>query len=147
MFRAGGAREIAVGTGEGRGPHVDPLEAPATWRPNAYWVGPEAMGVGFDAPAPVYALDAAALADAFDAMARAQPRISCVAGSPQELWVTYVERSRMGFTDHISVRFLDLGKDRSTLAVFSRAGAGLWDFGVNRRRVEKWLAALERFEQ
>lgn len=137
----------AVEARDGRGPHVDPLTAPATRRPNAWRVGPEAMGAAFDAVAPVYALDAAALADAFDAMAVAQPRVARVAGASQTLWITYAARSRMGFVDHVSVRFLDLGPGTATLAILSRASAGLWDFGVNRRRVEKWLAALEPFER
>ncbi len=31
---------------------------------------------------------------------------------------------------------------RATLAIYSHARSGYYDFGVNRRRVRRWLAAL-----
>jgi uncharacterized protein (DUF1499 family) len=37
-----------------------------------------------------------------------------------------------------------LDAERATLAVYSRSRYGRRDFGVNAKRVEAWLAALER---
>lgn len=120
--------------------HVDPEAAVATGRPNAYSVGSEGVA---DAIAPVYAVPARELASAFDAVALSQPRTERIAGGPEELWATYVQRSRvMRFPDYVSVRFIDLGEARSTLSLFSRARYGRSDFGVNRARAEAWLAAL-----
>jgi hypothetical protein len=51
------------------------------------------------------------------------------------------QRSRLfRFPDFISVRFLPLGDDRSTLIVYSRTKYGRRDFSVN-RRLDFWLAA------
>ncbi len=38
---------------------------------------------------------------------------------------------------------MPLDDGRSTAALFSRAGVGYWDLGVNRRRLHDWLAALQ----
>ncbi|MSO64394.1 MAG: DUF1499 domain-containing protein [Alphaproteobacteria bacterium] len=58
--------------------------------------------------------------------------------------VDYVRRSLILETpDVVTVRFLPLDRERSTLAIYSRSLYGLTDFGVNRRRTEAWLAALD----
>ena len=90
----------------------------------------------------------------FDAMAQAQPRIRVVAGDPDGLMITYVQRSRyIGFPDYLTVRAVavegevgedGVGKTMSGLIIYSRARYGRSDFGVNRARVETWLAALDR---
>jgi len=126
--------------------HVDPLTAPGTGWPNAWRVGPE--GAPVDAVAPVYPVTAAELAAAVDAHALAQPDTIRLAGDPATLWTTYVQRSkRMKFPDYISVRAIDLGDGRSTVAIYSRARFGRGDLGVNRARVENWLAALAPLAQ
>jgi uncharacterized protein (DUF1499 family) len=131
--------------------HVDPLTAPGTGEPNAWRVVPEdAEAPSADAVAPIYPVPAALLARAFDAVAMAQPRTVRLAGSPESLHATYVQRSRLWrFPDYVSVRFYDLSDGGSTFAAFSRARYGKGDMGVNRARLERWLAALDaslRFE-
>jgi uncharacterized protein (DUF1499 family) len=37
---------------------------------------------------------------------------------------------------------LPAGAGRSTLAIYSRSLVGRKDFGVNRARIQRWLAAL-----
>ncbi len=127
--------------------HVDPLEAPSTGRPNEYRIAPEGLAtVPVDAPSPVFAASADDLAAAFDAYALAQPRTQRIAGGPEIRWATYVQRSRVfGFPDYVSARFIDLDDETAAPAVFSRARFGSSDLGVNRARVENWLAALEGF--
>lgn len=128
--------------------HVDPLEAPRTGRPNAWRVAPPGALVQIDAAAPVYALGASDLAQAFDARVQEEPRTTRLAGRPSGLWATYIVRSRhLRFPDYVSVRFLDLADGASTLAIYSRARYGRSDLGVNRARVENWLAALRAFER
>ena len=57
----------------------------------------------------------------------------------------YVQRSRiLRFPDVISVRAIDLGGGRASLAIYSRSLIGSDDWGVNAARVSRWLAALER---
>jgi uncharacterized protein (DUF1499 family) len=124
--------------------HVDPATAPGTGHPNANRVLPEAAAGPADSRAPVYAVPAAELAAAFDRMAQDQPRTARLAGGPDSLHATYVQRSRVwGFPDYVSVRFYELPGGRSTLALWSRARYGRGDLGVNAARARAWLAALE----
>jgi uncharacterized protein (DUF1499 family) len=78
-----------------------------------------------------------------------------VAGDPDSLMITYVQRSRVfGFPDYITVKAVateSTGEGSTVgsgagLIIWSRARYGRSDFGVNRARVEAWLAALERFQ-
>jgi len=123
--------------------HTDPLGAPRSGAPNGYLVLPEGMNAPADrmmAPRNVPALE---LMTRFDAVALAAPRVERVAGSPQLLFATYVQRSAVfGFPDYISVRAVE-GEDGAALAIWSRSRFGYSDLGVNRRRVEAWLAALD----
>lgn len=115
--------------------HADPATAPGTGWSNEFRL---AQGEG-----PTYPVGAGDLAWAFDRMAMAQPRVSRLAGGPEELWTTYVQRSLlMGFPDYVSVREVDLGDGGSTLVIWSRSRFGLSDWGVNQARVESWLAAM-----
>jgi len=116
--------------------HVDPLAARKPKTPNAFLLLP---GDPKGAP-PEYALDAGALAAAFDAFARAQPRVRRLAQSEDGLLATYVIRTKwIGYPDYLSIRFIPLDGGRSTLAAFSRARFGRSDLGLNRRRLLGWL--------
>jgi len=44
--------------------------------------------------------------------------------------------------DWVTVRFIPLGENRSTLAIYSRSVYGRSDFGANERRITTWLARL-----
>lgn len=73
-----------------------------------------------------------------DAIARAAPRTTVLAGTVDQGMVTYVTRSKViGFPDYTTVQ-----QDGDTLRIFGRLRFGRKDFGVNRTRVEGWLAAL-----
>ena len=74
---------------------------------------------------------------AFDRVARAAPRTRVLAGAPGEGMVTYVSRSLVfGFPDYTTAAL-----DGDDLVVFGRLRYGQSDLGVNRVRVEGWLAA------
>lgn len=119
--------------------HVDPLSARRPKTPNAFLLLP---GDPKGAP-PEYALDAGALAAAFDAFALAQPRVRRLAVSEDGLLATYVIRTRLiGYPDYLSIRFIPRDGGGSTLAAFSRARFGYGDRGVNRKRLLGWLKAF-----
>lgn len=81
---------------------------------------------------------APALLAQIDAIARATPRTSVLAGSPQTGMTTYVTRSRLfGFPDYTTV-----GLDGGVLEIFARQRFGSEDLGVNRARVAAWLSQL-----
>jgi uncharacterized protein (DUF1499 family) len=72
-----------------------------------------------------------------------QPRVERRAVSEDELQYDFVQRSPLlRFPDTITVRFIPLSPTTSTLAMYSRSHYGYSDFGVNRRRIETWLASL-----
>lgn len=121
--------------------HADPLEGVRTGRPNDFLVLPPGAAAA-DLTSPVYEVNAATLAQRFDAVALGAPRVTRLAGGPEELWTTYIQRSALiGWPDYISVRAVSLGDGRSALAIWSRSRFGYSDLGVNRARVETWLAA------
>ncbi len=79
------------------------------------------------------------LAD-LDRIIRAEPRTHVLAGSVEGGMVTYVTRSKVfGFPDYTTVA--QRGGD---LAVHARLRYGRSDMGVNKARVERWLAALRQ---
>lgn len=128
--------------------HVDPLEVPQSPTPNAFRVAlPDFTQQPIALIAPIYASDAATLAIAFDSFVIGQPRVERVAGTAQEGWLTYVQRTpQLQFPDYISVRFYDLGDtEKSTVAIYSRSRYGYGDQGVNEARVRAWLTSLDTF--
>ena len=56
----------------------------------------------------------------------------------------YIPRSPIfGFPDIVTVEFVALGPERSSVAVYSRSRYGGYDFAKNRKRVERWLFVLQ----
>lgn len=118
--------------------HGDPLNAPIS--DLGGWVVRPEDG---QATAPVWAVPPEQALAAFAAVAEAAPRTRLLAGTVAEGHVTFVQRSRLwGFPDFISVRALP-APGGSTLAIWSRQRFGKGDMGVNRERVERWLAQLD----
>ena len=128
--------------------HVDPLIVEQSIKPHSYRVAPPALTQEFvDFPAPVYTANPTLMAKAFDDFVLRQPKTVRIAGSPEEGWMTYVQRSvRVNFPDYISVKFIDLNGGNSTVAIYSRSRYGYSDMGVNEARVKAWLASLRSFE-
>lgn len=66
------------------------------------------------------------------------PRTEVLDGSLEDGKVTYITRSRiMGFPDYTTVKF-----ETDHLELWARARFGYSDVGVNKARVEDWLAQL-----
>ena len=77
-------------------------------------------------------------------VAAGQPRTYQAAVYPDQLQAHYVARSAVfNFPDLITVQARAEGPDSSDLVVYSRSVYGHSDLGVNRKRVEAWLAALQ----
>jgi uncharacterized protein (DUF1499 family) len=118
--------------------HGDPLTATRTTA-GGWLVRPE----GGDAAAPDLATDPATALAALDRIALATPRTQVLAGSVAEGRITYVTRSAlMGFPDLTTVTVLP-AEGGVVPVIFARQVYGDGDMGVNRARVEGWLAALE----
>lgn len=75
---------------------------------------------------------------ALDRIARETPRTQVLAGSVAEGRVTYITRSRVfGFPDYTTIA--GVGDD---LVIWARLRFGRSDLGVNKARVEGWLAQV-----
>jgi Protein of unknown function (DUF1499) len=118
--------------------HAEPLSAAKLPGSRDWLVRPE----GGDARAPDYPGAPVALLERLSGHVQSQRGCSVLAGTPQDSWMTFVCRSRiMGYPDLVSVRSFPTAGG-SSLAIWSRARFGNYDWGVNRGRVEGWLAAL-----
>ena len=125
---------------------AEPVAFPAMAKssiPNAWLSCPAGVCVSANAGSAVYDLSPTDLRAAWDAMIARQPRVERVRVDADGLGGTWVQSSaRFGFRDRINVRFLASPGGGATLAVHSRSEIGLYDFGVNRRRLETWLGEL-----
>lgn len=127
--------------------HVDPLTAPQTLKPHSYRLAPPALTEEFvDMPAPIYSANPTLMAKAFDDFVMRQNKTIRLAGSAEEGWMTYVQRTpSLNFPDYISVKFFDLNGGKSTIAIYSRSRFGYSDQGVNEARVTSWVSTLQSF--
>ncbi|WP_299150108.1 DUF1499 domain-containing protein [uncultured Tateyamaria sp.] len=79
-----------------------------------------------------------ALADV-DRAARALPRTQVFAGSVADNHITYVTRSHFfGFPDYTTIQYVD-----GQLKMFARLRFGRSDLGVNGKRLERLLGAVQ----
>ncbi len=111
--------------------------------PNTWLVGPADSSPPPDDEAAVFDIPAAQLAEAWTEVVGQQPRSLVLGLSEEGLQVEAEQRSAVfGFVDRISFRAIALGPERSTFRVYSRSLTGYSDFGVNRKRLARWLSAL-----
>ena len=111
--------------------------------PNQYLVCPPDLCAAGEAhgASPLFAVSVEELRTRWDAVIAAQPRMVTLAEHDHQ--IDYVQRTALiRYPDIITVRFIPLTPARSTLALYSRSVYGSSDFGVNRARIESWLAGL-----
>ena len=102
-------------------------------------------GIADAATSPVFAIDADRLAEHWAHLIAREPRIVAAFAEPEERRFVLIQHSAaLRFPDVVTVEFVALGADRSSLAVYSRARYGSYDFGVNGRRVLAWLKRLQQ---
>ena len=116
--------------------HADPEDGARTGNPNDHLMGP-----GGDRAPLIFDLPPAEVMARLDVAAMVEPGVERLAGDVGAGHVTYVQRTRlMGYPDAISVKASPEGAG-TRLSIWSRSRFGKSDFGVNRERVERWLAA------
>ena len=122
---------------------LDTLVRPGS--PNSYLLGPRLGPPGEpDAPAGEFGVPAARPAAAWRSVVDMQPRSRVTAASDDGLQIAAEQRSALfGFVDDIHFRAIALGADRSTFVAYSQSRTGYWDLGVNQRRLERWVDALQ----
>ena len=117
------------------------IERPAS--PNTALAAPSGFTPPPDVVTPTYPVAAARLQAAVRSVAAAEPRTFLAADFAAERQIDWVVRSAVfNFPDLVTARIGDAGPDRSTLVLYSRSVYGRSDLGVNRQRLDRWLAAL-----
>jgi uncharacterized protein (DUF1499 family) len=113
-------------------------------RPNRYLVcPPQYCGIAPMRVSPTFDEPVAALRDRWMEMIKRQPRVTQIAVSADKLQFDYEQRSKFfRFPDTITLRLIPVSNNRTTLAILSRSHYGHGDFGVNRERIDSWLAEL-----
>jgi uncharacterized protein (DUF1499 family) len=113
--------------------------------PNRYLLCPASVcSTQTDGVAPVYEVPVTKLQAVWDEMIVEEPRVQVLRRDITNQQIDYVQRTRLlRFPDIVTVRFVPLDDTHATLAIYSRSVYGEGDFGVNRARVEEWLAKLK----
>lgn len=100
-----------------------------------------ATGVG----SPVFALPVDRLVDRWAEIIAGESNVIRVEDQPAARRIVFIQHTPLlRFPDIITVEFVALAPDRSSLAIYSRARYGRGDFGTNRKRVTRWLDRLAR---
>ena len=120
--------------------HLDPATIALRGTPNEYLAAPSGTTAASpELVAVVHPKDPRSLLACFDGIARTQPRVEVLAGSIDELMITYVQRSALiEFPDYITAKAVP-AQDGAGLIVYSRSRYGHGDFGVNAKRVIAWM--------
>ncbi len=123
---------------------VDFAELKLTEEANQFLVCPPGFcGARPHADSPVFDVSVDRLRARWSEVVAAQPRIEPLVEHGDGWQFNYIQRSaRFRFPDKITVRFISTSTSQSTLAIYSRSIYGGSDFGVNRERIEAWLALL-----
>jgi hypothetical protein len=118
------------------------IERPST--PNTFLAGPAGMTPAPDEVTAEQEVPAPLLYHEARIQFSGQPRTYVAAEFPDHLQVHYVVRSALwNFPDLVTVQVDPAGPDRSTLIIWARSVYGHGDLGVNRKRTQAWLAALQ----
>lgn len=112
---------------------------------NAFLACPPGYCTATAAPSPIFAVSVERLADYFGEVIAGESGIVRVAGETAPHRLVLIQHSLLlRFPDVITIEFVALDAERSSLAIYSRARYGRGDFGVNRKRVLRWLSRLEQ---
>ncbi len=115
--------------------------------PNDALICPPAMcpNATADAEAEVYPITPAELLARIKSVALSEPSTSelkCDPDCDRTLRILQLTRL-MRYPDTVDIE-VSAAPGGATLAIYSRSLVGGSDFGVNRKRIDRWLAALER---
>ena len=117
------------------------IERPAS--PNSALAAPAGSDPAPDIITPVFAVPASRLYPAVIAVAADRPRTFLAVEYPADRQAHFVARSAVfNFPDLITAQVNEAGADHSTLVLYSRSVYGYSDFGVNRQRLQDWLADI-----
>ena len=106
--------------------------------PNTWLVAPADFVIKPDAVAPVFPVPVSKLRTALKSIVLGSEGTALVAESSDGIHLVVTTRL-MRFQDDVRALFIPIGERKSTMALYSASRRGYWDFGTNRRRVERWI--------
>ena len=122
--------------------NISEIRRPAS--PNTFLAGPAGFTPTPDLRTRRFDLPPEQLLAAMKNVMAAQPHVTALADDPGRLRADYLVRVRLfGFPDIVMAQALAAGSGQSALVLYSYSLRGYYDFGVNRRRVEALLTALD----
>ena len=111
---------------------------------NEYIVAPPKFTTARSNPAPVFDVSADTLEQIADRVIKRQPRMQILPTDESIRRHEYVQRTLLfRFPDVITVQFIPVAEQRSTLAAHSYSIYGASDLGVNSQRIKSWLAEID----
>ncbi|HEV2189841.1 MAG TPA: DUF1499 domain-containing protein [Stellaceae bacterium] len=112
---------------------------------NAFLACPPGYCAATAAASPVFALSVDRLVERWGEMIAGESNVIQVENQPAAHRLVLIQHTPLlRFPDVITVEFVALASDQSSLAIYSQARYGRGDFGTNRRRVLRWLDRLAR---
>ena len=97
-----------------------------------------------DLVSPVFSDDADRLLQRVSDLIESEPRVTLLATFDRPRQIQCVACSAtLGFPDDIWIQVDPHGSGGAVLSIYSRARLGIYDFGVNRRRIADWIARLQ----
>jgi Protein of unknown function (DUF1499) len=111
---------------------------------NAFLACPPGYCAEMAAPSPVFALPVERLSQLWAEMIAREPHVVTVLNETAQHRLVVIQHTPLlRLPDIITVEFVALAADRSSVAVYSQARYGKGDFGTNRKRVLTWLSQVE----
>jgi len=112
--------------------------------PNNFLVCPQDYcAAKADMISPTINLSATEFRDRSLAIFKRQPRTRLIGQDVTTMRYVFEVRSLLiGFPDTVTIRFIPLGDNRATLAIYSRSHYGRSDLGVNEERIRRWIKLI-----
>lgn len=94
---------------------------------------------------PVFSMSVKQLANYWEQVMTKQPRVTVINKKVDAYHYFYMQRSKVfKFPDFITVQLIPIDEHHSTIAMYSQAKYGYYDFDVNQKRLVSWLDALKK---
>lgn len=114
-------------------------------KPNHYLICPQAYCKAKpNQISPVFSMSMQQLENKWEQMIAKQPRVTLINKDANTHQYFYMQRSAVfKFPDFITVQFIPLTNNTSTIAMYSQAKYGYYDFDVNKKRLISWVNMLD----
>lgn len=146
VFTPIGDRPLTAFFSTGNIPAIDFQTLELANSPNQYLLCPKGYCITKpNAYSPQFKISEKELQIAWRKLASAQPRTMLYSNRNTANQLTYIQHTKLlRYPDIITVRFIELSEKQSTLAIYSRSIYGRSDYGVNKARIDQWMAELNR---